>query len=117
MKLSSVILLGIFGRLPPDSNGMTIDGFAVSKRAIMSRLGSSVPIPVTIVKVTAESLGIINLAPMHQGQQFNLHVTGRNGNRLTARCLVIGCTKTVSKRFWVDAEVLHSTEENGYSLP
>jgi hypothetical protein len=117
MKLSSVILLGISGRLTHDSDGVTIDSLGVSKRAIMSRLGSTVLIPVTIVSVTAGSFGIINLAAMHQGEQFNLRVSGRSGNRHTVRCLVIGCTKTASKRFRIDAEMLHSMEDNEHALP
>jgi hypothetical protein len=113
MKLSSDILIGIFGRLSDDPDGMTSGGSVVSKRAILSRLGSRVLIPVTIVKVTGDSFGIINLAPIHKGEQFDLRVTGRNGNRLVARCLVIACTRTASKRFWIDAEVLDGAEEDG----
>jgi hypothetical protein len=52
----------------------------------MSRLASTVLIPVTIVKVTADSFGIINLAPIQKNEQFNLRVTGRNRNRHGCVC-------------------------------
>lgn len=117
MKESSDILQGVLGRIPPDSGATTNGRFAVSKRATLSRLGSTVLIPVTIVDVKADAVGLINLAPMRQGEQFNLGVVGRNGSRLTARCLVTGCKKTVSRRFWIEAELLHGVEENESSQP
>jgi hypothetical protein len=113
MKLSTSILQAVMGCTPPDSDRTTNGRFAVSKRAMLSRSGSTVLIPVTIVSVTNDSLGLIKLAPMPEGEQFNLSVVGRNGNRLSARCMAIGCNRTVSGRFWIDAELLHVVEESG----
>jgi hypothetical protein len=116
MKISTNVFAGIIGHLgvgsePYDTRRLA-ERFAVSKRATLSRRGSAVRIPLTIVNLSASGAGFMYLTPVISGSQFTLRVVGRTGDQLVIQCMAVWCKKTGSRRFRIGAEFLRLLDQS-----
>jgi hypothetical protein len=115
MKISKDILEGIIGHsvITPDAQDQNrlSRRILVSKRATLAHAGSAVRIPITIVDVAAGGAGFIYLSPLVPGEQFILRVTGRDGNHLTAHCIVRWFMKTCTGRFRIGSEFIRRIDD------
>jgi hypothetical protein len=121
MKLSTDILTRIIGRadvnFDQDGTRRFASRVSVTKRATVCRLGSKVPIPVTIVDLSIGGVGLLNITCPAPGDQFILNLCSQTGERISVQCVVRWAMEIANSRYRVGAEFVSLVDADDSQQP